>query len=143
MQVDLHGTNIGATAAETARIRQRMKLLSISRRSEDRADRAGDGGLITVPATAAEDRAGIHARSATDAIQRPTKIFAAENVAAAIVEHHDMQFAARLRSVEMRAIGRNRLTGRRPRQQPQKDSEMLGAWNEFFDSHAGDMHRWK
>ena len=65
-------------------------------------------------ATAAVDRAGVHAGTAADAVQRIAKLVAFAKLRAAVVDQHDVQFAVGVaRAVEMRRVAGDRLTGGR------------------------------
>ena len=58
---------------------------------------------VAVPAAAPEDRAGVHAGAAADAVQRAAEAWLAEDVRSAVVHQHDVQLAARPRAVKVRA----------------------------------------
>ena len=67
---------------------------------EDGADGTGDGGFVAVSTAAAVDGAGIHAGATADAVEAASE-FGFEDIAAAVVDNHDMQFAAVLWAVEV------------------------------------------
>ena len=106
-------------------MRQAVVLGRIAGRRQDRADRPGHRRFVAVAAAAAIDRAGVHARAAANAVERAAEFVAAQDFAAAVVDQHDVHFAARPRAVKVRRIRRDRLAGRRTGQQPQEHAQVV------------------
>ena len=64
----------------------------------------GIGRPVAQPAGTPVHRAGVHAGSAADAFQRGPELLHAEPLGAAIVDKHDMHFAALARAAEVRGV---------------------------------------
>ena len=64
-----------------------------------------------------------------------------QQLAAAVVDQHDMQFTSRQWAVEVRRVGRNRLAGGAAGQQPHKDGQLRHTGDQLLDAQAGNMQR--
>src|SRR2546423_1232344 len=104
-------------------------LRRLAGRVDDRADRSAHGDTVAVPTAATIHRASIEARAAADAIERAAEISAAEQFASPIIDEHNVQFGARLWSVEVRCVRCDRLTGCRTGKQPQENAEIFESRN--------------
>lgn len=138
VQGDFDGADVSAGPAEAAGKRKRAVLFGGLKRCEDGADGAGHGGLVAMSATAAVDGAGVHAGTATDTVEAAAE-FGFEDFGAAVVDDHDVQFAALLWSVEVRRISGDGLAGSGSCEEAEKDGQVCGAGDEFFHAHAGDV----
>ena len=56
------------------------------------------------------NRTGVHAGTATDAVQRPDMVGVRENAASSVVYDNDMVFTSFARRTIMRRVGRDGLT---------------------------------
>ena len=142
--VDLDRADLVAGAAQRGRPRQRRRgAQPLQLRREDRADRAGVGRLVRVPAGALVDRAHVQARRAADAVQRLAADRVGEHVGAAGVEQHEVE---RLRAVAgrharpQRRVRVHALAGRGARQQLQHHAEVGEARQDLLDPHHRDQH---
>ena len=82
-------------------MRQAVVALGIAGWIEDRPDRSRNGGAIAMSAATAIDGAGVQTGPAADAMQSAAEIFAMQDIAASVINEHDMQFAARDRTVKV------------------------------------------
>src|SRR5712692_2311520 len=87
-------------------------------RTYDRADRTGVGRAVRVTPDPPIDRADIQARAAAQAVERFAQHRIGEHPAAAVIDHHDMDFAWAVevavdaRSVDEVGVAGEFLTGR-------------------------------
>src|SRR5690606_36194126 len=94
VDIDLHRTDIVATAAQAARMRQAVILLGIAAGGEDRANWPRHRRVIAVATAAPIDRASVHASATANTVQRASKFVARQSIATAVIEQHHMQLAA-------------------------------------------------
>ena len=101
MEIDFHRTDVTAGTAQRAGKRQTLVGFWITSWSEDRTDGAWHSRSVAVTTAAPIDRAGIHARPAANAAQRPTELRRSENFASAIIDEDDVQLSPIQRAMEM------------------------------------------
>ena len=70
MQIDLDRADIRTRTAQAAGEGQTVILADVTHWTQDRTDRPGNGGCVTVPAASSIDGAGIQASSAANAAER-------------------------------------------------------------------------
>src|SRR6266511_5628867 len=90
VQVDLHGADRVARAAQRGGERQRAMGGGIAGGREDAADRPGHHPAVAVPSAAPEHRAGVHAGAAADAGERAAHGGIGEEARAAVVDDDDV-----------------------------------------------------
>ena len=117
----------------------------IAARLQDRANGARNRRRIAVPTAASIDGTGVEARTAANAAEGFAKSRAAEKLTSTIVDDHDVEFLRRAwaRPTEMRGVGRNGLSGRRAREQPQEGREVFLLRNDLLETNARDVKAWK
>src|SRR6266568_3032677 len=129
-----------ARAAERGRERERRVRGGIAGGGEGGADRARHHPAVAVAAAAPVDGTGVEAGAAADAGEEPAHRRVREEARAPVVDHDDVQLAARHRPVEVRGVRRDRLARGRAREEPDQDREVLEARDDLLDAHAGDVH---
>ncbi len=144
-QRDLDRTHDAALVAQRRRRRQVLRLLEADvHRREDRADRPRIHPAVGVPADVLVDGAVIHAGAAADAAQRVADV-AAEHVGAAAVDDDEVhvlravELALALRARQHVDVVRDRLSGRRPRQETHQRRDVLERGHDLLDAGDGDV----
>ena len=110
-QVHLNRADVRAGGAQAAGIRQVGVPGHVLVRSQGRADGAGNGVAVAVPAASAEYGAGIEAGAAADALQGLAVFRLPEQVAAAVVYDDQVLGLALPGAVVVGGIGGDRLAG--------------------------------
>src|SRR5262249_58430336 len=94
----------------------------------DEPDGPGDAPAVAGAAAAPEHRAGVHARAAADARERPAERLVGELARAPVVHDDDVELAAAARAMKMRRVAGHRLAGRGARQEAQEHGQILPPW---------------
>src|SRR5580704_1061871 len=110
-------------------------------RVKNDADRSRIGCTIGQPTTAAIDRARVHARAATDTLQRMPEIRHPKPRRSSIVNQHNVQLSAFSRPTEMRGVLREWGPFRAPSEKAQENAHVLYSWDQLLDTDARDVKR--
>ena len=114
-------------------------------RGKDGTDRPRHRIVIAVTTTPSIHGARVHAGSATNAVQRSAKVVRRQNVAAAIVDDHNVQFSlsfalpSRLWTVKVSRVRGDWLSGCRTCEQAQEYTEVTRSGDELLDPHTGNV----
>ena len=117
-----------------------------SKRGEHRAHRPRVHPPVCVPTNLAVDGAHVEARAAPNAVEHLGEL-TGRNVAAAVVDYHEMEFVGTVRlAVTARSghgghVGGHGLARRTPRQQRQHHVELIPVRHHALHAHQRDVYR--
>ena len=139
-EVHLHGTDRLARQAERAGRDIARVLLRVAEHAEVDADGAGDEVTVGIAAASAIDGAGVHARTATDALQRLPVLGVGNPIRSAVVDEHDVhRLGRRTGLAEMGGEGGCRLTRAGAAEHPLEHGEALVVGDDLLQTDGGDM----
>src|SRR5258708_34298011 len=98
MNVDLHGTEVRATAIQSRGKREFTVTADVESRHHDDSDRAHVRRAVAKAAAATVDRTGVHAGGTPDALERWPELLHSKTRRAAIVYQADVHFTVLSRS---------------------------------------------
>src|SRR5690242_13931356 len=104
MDIDLYRANIAAAAVQRGGERQVAVFARVEGRVDDKPDGTGISGAVAQAAAAAIDRAGVHAGAAADAFERGPEFLQPQPFRPAVIDEHEMHFAAGPWAAEMRGV---------------------------------------
>src|SRR6266576_537860 len=143
--VDLHGADLVAGAAQARCVRQRLGICDTAKlRREDRADRAGVNRAIGVAARPRIHRADVQARTTANAVERLPAHLVGEHARPSVVQQDHVEL---LRSVTDRHTGPERrvrvhpLARRGPRQNLEEDLKVGERRDKLLDPKHRHEHR--
>src|SRR5260221_10009009 len=86
-------------------------------------------------------RARVHARAATDALERPPEVRSPELRGPAVIHQHDVKVLPAYRAVHVRGVDRRALSRTASREQSKEDRQLCRTGHELLDAHARDVDR--